>query len=97
MWETAVLVFLGGWQPLPFLSFDFAANGFTKLLGSGVFLVKSIVLVWVQIWVRWTLPRLRIDQVMVMGYKYLVPIITVTLILAATYEYYGLRYIPGIG
>ena len=37
-------------------------------------MVKSGILVIVQIWVRWTLPRLRIDQVMTTCLKYLVPI-----------------------
>jgi NADH-quinone oxidoreductase subunit H len=45
-----------------------------RVLGLLVFLTKSSLLVVVQIWVRWTLPRLRIDQVMETCLKYLVPI-----------------------
>ncbi|HET6425031.1 MAG TPA: complex I subunit 1 family protein [Planctomycetaceae bacterium] len=65
---------LRGWQP------DFIVPGFTlgnylaNLFGAKVFILKACVLVFVQIWVRWTLPRLRIDQVMTTCLKYLVPI-----------------------
>lgn len=45
-----------------------------NLISAHIFVLKSFVLVFVQIWVRWTLPRLRIDQVMTCCLKYLVPI-----------------------
>lgn len=45
-----------------------------NLFGAAVLIFKGCVLVFVQIWVRWTLPRLRIDQVMTTCLKYLVPI-----------------------
>jgi NADH-quinone oxidoreductase subunit H len=95
---VATAVFLGGWQPLPWLSVNFATLGIVgHLLAAGVFLAKTIFLVWVQIWLRWTLPRLRVDQVMVMGYKYLIPITLVALTMMACYAAYGIRYVPGIG
>ncbi len=45
-----------------------------NIFGIHVMLIKGSLLVFVQIWVRWTLPRLRIDQVMTTCLKYLVPI-----------------------
>jgi len=79
----ACYLFLGGWSPgipLP----DSWQGGWDggsaigpligNLIGFVVFLFKAIMLVNVQIWVRWTLPRLRIDQVMMTCLKYLVPI-----------------------
>jgi NADH-quinone oxidoreductase subunit H len=45
-----------------------------NLFGAGILIFKACALVFVQIWVRWTLPRLRIDQVMTTCLKYLVPI-----------------------
>jgi len=93
-----VLVFLGGWQPLaPLpLCIDLGDGLLAKGVYVAVFLVKCVLVLWVQIWLRWTLPRLRVDQVMTMGYKYLTPIAIVALMLAALYCYHGIRYIPGI-
>ncbi|MDA1014214.1 MAG: NADH-quinone oxidoreductase subunit H [Planctomycetota bacterium] len=53
-----------------FDAFGYLAN----VVGFGVLFSKASLLVFVQIWVRWTLPRLRIDQVIITCLKYLVPI-----------------------
>jgi NADH-quinone oxidoreductase subunit H len=45
-----------------------------------VFIIKGWLLVFVMMWVRWTLPRLRIDQVMMLCLKYLIPISCVLLV-----------------
>jgi NADH-quinone oxidoreductase subunit H len=71
------LLFLGGWWTG--LGIDQAiARGIggypARVLGFLVLMLKTSLLVCVQIWIRWTLPRLRIDQVMVTCLKYLVPI-----------------------
>ena len=71
----AILLFLGGWNPgiLPFdLSTALGWPG--NVLNVAVFIVKAWLLVFVMMWVRWTLPRLRIDQVMMTCLKYLLPI-----------------------
>ncbi|MBS1560655.1 MAG: NADH-quinone oxidoreductase subunit NuoH [Bacteroidetes bacterium] len=69
-------LFLGGWD-VPFLpkllglqpgSIELA------LLQVGSFLTKSFALVFVVIWVRWSLPRFRYDQLMTLGWKILLPI-----------------------
>ena len=86
---VASLLFLGGWHtglapidvPLEALrASGTASNEFVigsylaNLVGMVIFVTKASLLVIVQIWVRWTLPRLRIDQVMMTCLKYLVPI-----------------------
>jgi NADH-quinone oxidoreductase subunit H len=74
----AAILFLGGWWTgLGGLDQAIAENvgGYpARVLGFLVLGVKASLLVVVQIWVRWTLPRLRIDQVMTTCLKYLVPI-----------------------
>ena len=71
----ATLLFLGGWH-LGLLPWDLSdrLGWFGNLINVGVFLVKGFLLVFVMMWVRWTLPRLRIDQVMMTCLKYLLPI-----------------------
>ena len=78
----AALLFLGGWHTgvLPFE--PSAAFGFWwgNLLNLTVFVGKCWLLVLVMMWIRWSLPRLRIDQVMMTCLKYFLPISCVLLI-----------------
>jgi NADH-quinone oxidoreductase subunit H len=71
----ALYLFLGGWH-IGILPFELSAKlGILgNLINVVVFLFKGWFLVFVMIWVRWTLPRLRIDQVMATCIKYLLPI-----------------------
>jgi NADH-quinone oxidoreductase subunit H len=70
--SIAVVAFFGGWYVgIPFLEF---------IPGPIVFVAKGIFLVFVMIWLRWTLPRLRVDQLMAMCWKYMIPIAFVNLI-----------------
>jgi NADH-quinone oxidoreductase subunit H len=80
----AILLFLGGWNTglFPYDLSDPHLLGYFgpwgAVLGNVisviVFIVKGWLLVFVMMWVRWTLPRLRIDQVMMTCLKYLLPI-----------------------
>jgi NADH-quinone oxidoreductase subunit H len=66
-------VFLGGWR-LPFIPLDRqTGNILLEVGGAAFFLVKALALVNIIIWVRWTLPRLRIDQLMRVCWTYFVP------------------------
>ncbi len=64
-------LFLGGWQ-LPW-ALD-GAPVLRTVLQFGLFFLKSYFWVFVAVWLRWTLPRIRVDQMMIMCWKYLVPI-----------------------
>lgn len=61
----ATVTFLGGWLP-PFQFLDF-------IPGPIWFLAKAMCVVFVQMWLRWTLPRLRVDQLMYTCWKVLTP------------------------
>jgi NADH-quinone oxidoreductase subunit H len=67
VFAVAVSMFLGGWSS-PFGSF---MSG--PVWGIFWFVVKTYVMVVVQIWVRWTLPRVRVDQLMYVSWKVLTP------------------------
>ena len=76
----AAILFLGGWDDGFGIVHGLKQTGnpwmvfLANLIGATVFMVKASKLVFLQIWVRWTLPRLRIDQVMTTCLKYLIPI-----------------------
>ena len=57
------------------------------------FLIKGVIGVTVMIWVRWTLPRLRIDQVITTCLKYCVPIAAVCFIGAMFWTIYDIPFI----
>jgi NADH-quinone oxidoreductase subunit H len=77
--SIGVTLFLGGWRG-PFAS---EASILGVLLGFVYFVVKSIVLVFVMMWLRGTLPRLRIDHLLDFGWKFLVPVGLLTLVAVA--------------
>jgi NADH-quinone oxidoreductase subunit H len=78
MTAIATFAFLGGWQ-IPGVSPQqiAATTGWVfvgwQVLSWTIFLVKATFLVFVVIQIRWTLPRLRVDQLMITCWKYLVP------------------------
>ena len=76
---TATL-FLGGWQGLPPLPFS---PPLAIAVQVGWFLVKVFAVVFFFIWVRATLPRLRYDQLMALGWKVLVPVGVLNLAVSA--------------
>ncbi len=69
----ATTVFLGGWQ-IPGVDLaTHASHWGYQILGLAIFFAKAMTLVFVIIWIRWTLPRFRVDQMMSLCWKYFVP------------------------
>jgi len=73
---VATTLFFGGWKPLPFLAF-------LPVPGLIWFFAKTYVLIFVVIWVRWTFPRLRFDQLMNFCWKIMIPVALLHLIVYA--------------
>lgn len=77
----AVTLFLGGWMPLHIPGLD----GFNAVMdyipGIVWFLGKTFVIIFLLMWIRWTYPRLRIDQILTLEWKYLMPSSLVVLVL----------------
>ncbi len=76
----ASTVFLGGWAPINvgIEAFDSVMN---YIPGIVWFLGKTFVVVWLLMWIRWTFPRLRIDQILKLEWKYLMPLALLNLVL----------------
>lgn len=72
-----VLLFFGGWD-LPFV--EYPATWIGALIGHVVFMGKIVFFCVLQIVIRWTLPRFRYDQLMRLGWKYLLPIALLNLV-----------------
>ncbi|TQN41294.1 NADH-quinone oxidoreductase subunit H [Blastococcus colisei] len=78
----AATLFLGGWRaPWPISIWDGANTGWWPLLW---FFLKVVAALFVFIWLRGTLPRLRYDQFMRFGWKVLVPVALVWILIVAT-------------
>lgn len=69
-----VILFWGGYQsPLPSTWEALLPSPLAPLMGIFWLLSKTAIWVFIQMWARWTYPRLRVDQVMLMNWKYLIP------------------------
>jgi NADH:ubiquinone oxidoreductase subunit 1 (chain H) len=67
----------------PFALNDLGAQVVPAVLQFGVFLLKILFFCWVFIWVRWTLPRFRYDQLMKLGWKVMLPAALANLVVTA--------------
>ena len=92
MGGIATTLFLGGWMPLHIPGWE-AFNTIMDYIPSIIwFLGKSIVVVWISMWFRWTFPRLRIDQLLKLEWKYLLPISLVNLVIMSVIVVLGWHF-----
>ncbi len=90
------ILFLGGWAlPIPVLNLlPATAEGWwgilLVLLKVGVFSAKVTFLLFVMMWVRWTLPRFRFDQLMKLAWRGMIPLMLVMLLVTGVLAYFGM-------
>jgi len=98
MWTMCSVIttlFLGGWTlpavwmgPLSYLPWFV-----TALVSFGIFLAKVVALIFFFMWVRWTFPRFRWDQLMKLGWAVLIPLALVNILFVALVMEYGGWYV----
>ena len=88
----ASLLFLGGWMPFHIGGWD-AFNQVMDYIPSVIwFFGKTAVLMFIIMWFKWTFPRLRIDQLLHLEWKYLVPIGLINLLVMTLVVVFGLHF-----
>ncbi len=94
-------LFFGGWQLLP--GMGFLLHGFQNIFNLSSmacewtriffeiasFGIKVVFFMWFFVWVRWTLPRFRYDQLMDLGWKVMLPLSLANIGVTAAFAYYG--------
>jgi NADH-quinone oxidoreductase subunit H len=88
-------LFLGGWMPFRIGGLE-RFNAVMGLLPPGAwFLLKTSLMIFVLMWFRWTFPRLRVDQLMHLEWKVLLPIGLLNLVAAAVAVLCDMYFFPG--
>jgi NADH-quinone oxidoreductase subunit H len=84
--SLVAVLFLGGWD-LPFVSQAALAplGNWGALIGFGAFMLKALAFMFFYVWVRWTIPRFRYDQVMTLGWKILLPLTLVNIVITGAW------------
>ena len=80
----ATIVFLGGWMPFHFGDWAAFNNVMDYIPGLFWFFMKVFGIIFLIMWFKWTFPRLRIDQILTLEWKYLLPINLFNILLMAT-------------
>jgi NAD(P)H-quinone oxidoreductase subunit 1 len=95
------VLYLGGWDlSIPFLNDYFYSTGLwgqwelnetvvgivTGVLGLSITLAKAYIFLFISILTRWTLPRIRMDQLLALGWKFLLPVCLGNLLLTASFQ-----------
>ena len=81
----AATVFLGGWMPLYVVGLDGFNAAMDYIPGIIWFMGKTFAIVWILMWIRWTFPRLRVDQILTLEWKYIMPFMLVVLALTTVW------------
>jgi len=84
--SMAVVLFFGGWLS------PFGITEGIPYVGAIWFIIKVMGMVFLMMWFRWTFPRFRIDQLLTLEWKYLIPISMVNIVFMALLVWLGLTF-----
>lgn len=88
----AATIFLGGWMPFHIGGLD-SFNHIMDYIPSSIwFFGKTFAIIFIIMWFRWTFPRLRIDQLLNLEWKYLLPISMVNILLVTAMAIFGWHF-----
>jgi len=86
-------IFLGGWD-IPFTTWDQQGGVLQTVATHAVFFLKTFFWIFFVMWIRWTLPRFRYDQLMALGWKVLLPLALVYIMAIAGAIWAGRTFFP---
>ena len=81
---VVVTLFLGGWHFFGLENLGGEGSILAGLISFSIFFIKTGIFLFVFIWVRWTLPRFRYDQLMNFGWKFLLPVTLTSIVVTGT-------------
>ena len=81
---VVVTLFLGGWHFFGLENIGGEGSILAGLISFAIFFIKTGIFLFVFIWVRWTLPRFRYDQLMNFGWKFLLPVALTSIVVTGT-------------
>ncbi len=88
----AATIFLGGWMPLHIGNWQAFNQAMDYIPSSLWFFGKTFTIIFIIMWFRWTFPRLRVDQLLNLEWKYLLPISMVNVILVTVMAIMGWHF-----
>ena len=90
--SIAATIFLGGWMPLHISGWELFNNTMDFIPGFVWFFGKAFFVVWLLMWIKWTFPRLRIDQILRLEWKILIPIGVLNLLIMTVCVVFGWHF-----
>ncbi|MHB8258801.1 MAG: NADH-quinone oxidoreductase subunit NuoH [Bacteroidia bacterium] len=88
----AATIFLGGWMPFHIGEFT-SFNHIMDFIPSSIwFFGKTFLIIFIIMWFRWTFPRLRIDQLLNLEWKYLLPISMINILIVTAMAIFGWHF-----